>query len=146
MKRRVNLLNTTHNEQDEMEVLCNAVSSLKTNRDKQVTWEDGKDQRRRFQSPSPDRSRSRYQTPPRKSSPARFNCPFCESQDHTEDECKLYNDRNLYWQHIQRKRWCSNCLRTGHRWRDCFKEQSCKLSCNRVDKHVSVLCDQYYKD
>ena len=114
---------------------------------KRVNWrDDNQPDRTRFQSPSLDRSRSRYQTPPRRPSPARFNCTFCESNEHNEDRCTLYNNRDSYWQHIQRKRWCSNCLRTGHRWRDCFKEQSCKLDCGRLDKHVPVLCDKYYQD
>ena len=116
------------------------------NKGSRVHWADDK---RRMQSPSPPRTKqpmSRYQTPPRVPSPARYKCPFCENNDHEVDNCKLYDDRDQYWNHIQRKRWCSNCLRSGHVWKDCFREQSCKLSCGRADKHVPVLCEKFYTD
>lgn len=156
--RRVNVIQSEQSSEvakdvaEETATLCNTVNSSITDRDqsrrrsdRKITWDDEK-QSRRYESPSPDRSRYRYQTPPRKPSPVRFSCPFCETNDHSLDDCKLYDNRDSYWQHIQRKRWCSNCLRTGHRWRDCFKEQSCRLACDRLDKHVSVLCDKHYKD
>ena len=147
--RRVNVVHRDQEDTDseeEPEISCNAVHSSSSNRgDRKVTWEDRQPERKRYESPSPDRSRSRYQTPPRRPSPVQFNCPFCETNDHSDNECKKYDNRDAYWQHVMRKRWCSNCLRSGHRWRDCFKESKCALSCDRVDKHVSVLCDKYYK-
>ena len=127
---------------------CCAVNSGKPAREhmsKKVSF-----QNQRLQSPSPDRRSSReqvrYSTPTRSPSPAPFSCPFCESNDHGVSACKLYDQRDLYWEHILRKRWCSNCLRPGHQGRKCFQDQSCQLSCGRVDKHVTVLCDKYYKD
>ena len=129
-------------ENDEITYSHNVRSSRK---DQKNT--SGKDKKLRFQSPSPPPSKkiiSRYQTPPRLPSPARYKCPFCESNDHEVDKCTLYDNRNSYWKHIQRKRWCSNCLRSGHLWKDCFREQSCKLDCDREDKHVPVLCDKFY--
>ena len=88
----------------------------------------------------------KYYTPNNPPSLEKFMCPFCETNDHAVSECQLYDSRDLYWEHILSKRWCSNCLKTGHQWRKCFKEKSCHLSCGRVDKHVAVLCDKYYKD
>ena len=113
------------------------------NSSKKVSFENT--HKSRLQNPSPDRREPvRYSTPTRSPSPEQFLCPFCETNDHSVKECKLYDSRDLYWEHILRKRWCSNCLKTGHQWRKCFKEQSCHLSCGRVDKHVTVLCDKYY--
>lgn len=123
-------------------------SILKNSSEKRkVAFEDNKQVRK--QSPSPPRTSrtiARYQTPPRVPSPARFKCPFCENNNHEVDNCTLYKNRDLYWNHIQRKRWCSNCLRSGHLWKDCWREQSCKLACGREDKHVPVLCDKFYSD
>ena len=144
------LVNPTDKESDdevERSNVNNVRSSRKDspNKGSRVHWAD----KPRMQSPSPPRTKqpmSRYQTPPRVPSPARYNCPFCENNDHEVENCKLYDNRDLYWNHIQRKRWCSNCLRSGHVWKDCFREQSCKLACGRADKHVPVLCEKFYSD
>ena len=130
---------------------CFVKSSLKdraSSSEKRVTFKPGSPKRR--QSPSPDRNRLsrapvRYQTPPRQPSPVRFKCQFCQSNEHDLDNCNLYDNRDRYWEHILRNRWCSNCLKPGHQWKDCYQHQSCKLACGRADKHVSVLCDKFYK-
>ena len=104
--------------------------------------------RSRRQSPSPNRGttddRVRYVTPSRSPSPERFSCPFCKTNQHEVKSCTLYDNRDSYWKHILRERWCSNCLEPGHQWRKCYQEQSCHLLCDRADKHVGVLCDKYY--
>ena len=126
-------------------LLVNSQSPDKGHMSRHVTFEKSK---RRNQSPSPNRSNSRdrvrYVTPSRSPSPIRFCCPFCETNEHEVKSCPLYDNRDSYWKHILRKRWCSNCLEPGHQWRKCFQDQSCHLSCDRIDKHVSVLCDKFY--
>lgn len=87
----------------------------------------------------------RYRSPSRSPSPEPLRCPFCQTNDHSVNECKLYDNRDAYWNHIYKNRWCSNCLRPRHTWKTCFQPQSCNTGCNRSDKHVSVLCDKYYK-
>ena len=83
-----------------------------------------------------------YQPPPE--STVRYLCQFCASNDHDLYSCKLYDNRDLYWQDILKNKWCSNCLKTGHKWRQCYKKRNCKFSCGRLDKHVPVLCQKFY--
>ena len=141
-----NLESNTNTDEDDTDVRSNLMSSGGSPKNKRVAWEDRG--RRRAQSPSPERNSDRvprYVTPTRSPSPAQFACPFCQSNDHDKNTCKRFDNRDLYWALIIKNRWCGNCLRTGHRWRDCFRESSCDLACGRADKHVSVLCDKYYK-
>ena len=85
-----------------------------------------------------------YTSPSRSPSPVQFNCPFCQTNDHNVSECKRYDNRNAYWKHIFSNRWCSNCLRPGHKQEQCFRPSYCTTGCNRTDKHVTVLCDKYF--
>ena len=80
-----------------------------------------------------------------KSSTLRFSCPICETDSHHHSQCKKYENRDEFWNHIMKNRLCANCLRPGHKWMQCFKEHSCKLGgCLRLDKHAPVLCRKYY--
>ena len=73
-----------------------------------------------------------------------FSCLICNTNSHTLYECNLYQTRDAYWNHILRHRLCANCLKPNHRWKECFKEKSCKLGCLRIDKHAPVLCRKFY--
>ena len=79
-----------------------------------------------------------------KYSTLRFSCPICETDSHHHSQCKKYQNRDEFWNHIMKNRLCANCLRPGHKWLECFKEHSCKLGCLRLDKHAPVLCRKFY--
>ena len=144
--RRAFNVNSTYDSSDEFsdsdidhKTICNQIKSIvkseldNRGREKKVKFEER------------DTQRFRYTSPSRSPSPAQPKCPFCNTDEHSVYNCKLYQTRDEYWRHIFRNRWCANCLRTGHKWAECFRPQSCNTGCNRTDKHVSVLCDKYYK-
>ena len=79
-----------------------------------------------------------------KSSSHRFTCQICQTDSHHHTQCNKYQNRDEFWNHITKHRLCGNCLIPGHKWRECFKEHSCKLGCGRRDKHAPVLCRKFY--
>lgn len=75
----------------------------------------------------------------------RLYCIFCNSANHSSNECRKYKSSKMFWKQVLDERRCKNCLRLFHKADRCYNESFCHLrACRRIDKHSEILCNVRY--
>ena len=72
-----------------------------------------------------------------------WTCKLC-SERHGVDACDKFKNMTVAERHevVKEQRLCRGCLKTGHRWRNCWKKSRCEI-CDGL--HPSLLHDESLK-
>ena len=65
-------------------------------------------------------------------------CVFCH-KSHNSHECKVYEKTGLYWDEVNRRKICRNCLAENHKVENCPYSSFCACKQLGVVKHSMIL-------